>query len=939
VALIGRASELDLVDAFLTSAAASGGAFLLTGDPGVGKTAVLEEAVARATESGTRVARTMGVEFEAVASFSGLQRLLSTMRDELTRLDAAHRLALSVALDPGAGPAPERLVLSTAVVALVRGVATSTPLLLVVDDAQWLDPASVAVLGFVARRLTGCRTGLLAAIRSDAPSILDTLGLPGHELRPLREIDASGLLGTHFPMLPTRVQQRLLAEAEGNPLALLELPVSITARQRSGSALLPDILPLDQRLEQLFGGRIEALPPPSRHLLLLAALEGRGDLAVVQAAAPPHRGISGLDPAEVARLVSIDQDRLHLTFRHPLVRSTVVHLASDDDRRLAHRALGSALVDQPERHAWHLAAAAGRPDEVVAALLEEQARLSLTSGDAVGAVNALSRAADLSPDRADRARRQIEAAYIGADVTGDLRSASQLLETANDAEPALLGSLPAAVAASHLLLNAECELDTAHRLLVSAIEAHPGRHDPEDVILGEALHSLLMLCWFGGRPELWEPFEAATARLAPHVPVLVDVCRNTFGDPVRGAASVHDQLSREIARLHDEHNPIHITRVAIASVYTDRLGECRDALWRVIRDGRSGGAVALAINALVSSCVDDWLTGQWDQVQQLVAEGVALCDRYGYRRYSVILGGYIAELVSVARGDTDRSSASANEVAEWATARGVGMVTTFAHHLGALRAIGERDYEKAYEHASAISPAGVLAPYAPHALWVLFDLIESAVHTGRIEAAAAHVEAMRQADLPAISPRLALLTAGGEALIASDAHASDLFQKALSVPGAERWPFDLARVQLAYGEWLRRSRTPAVAPEPLRDALEILERLGARPWVARARNELRAAGQSILTPGGAGADALTPEERQIALLAASGLTNKQIGERLFLSHRTVGARLYQVFPKLGITSRAALRDALGDLHVREPERPGQHEQPGGSALAGPCGVE
>lgn len=924
MALIGRAAELDLVGAFLGSAAASGGAMLVSGEPGVGKTAVLDEAAVLAAASGTRVLRATGVEFEAVMSFSGLKQLLLPLRDEFTRLDAAHRAALLVALGVGEGAAPDRLVLSSAAVALVRDVATSTPLTMIVDDVQWLDPASVAVLGFVARRLAGSHAVLLAAVRTDSPSILGTLGLPEHELRPLDESDAAGLLGTHFPMLPARVQQRLLAEARGNPLALLELPASLTVGQRTGTVSLPDILPLDRRLERLFGARIEALPAPSRHLLLLAALEGRGDLAVVHAAAPPDHGISALGSAEVARLVSIDQDRLHLSFRHPLVRSTVVRLARTGDRRRAHRALGAVLVDQLERHVWHLAEAAEGPDETVARLLEQQARVVLTRGDAVGAVNALSRAADLSPHGLERARRQIAAAYIGADVTGDLRSATRLLDSAHDADPALVGSLPATLAASYLLLNAECEIDTAHRLLVSAIEAHPGRHDPGDAVLGEALHSLLMMCWFGGRPGLWEPFEAATARLGPDVPVLLDVCHKSFGDPVRGAATVAEQLSDELARLLEERDPIRITRVALAGVYTDRLGECRDALWRVIRDGRAGGAVALAINAIVSSCVDDWRTGQWDDAQQLVAEGVALCDRYGYRRYSVILGGYIEQLVAVARGDTGRGSAGAgaDDMVEWAAARGVGMATTFAHHLRALRAIGDGDYERAYQHANAISPAGVLAPYTPHALWVLFDLVESAVGTGRHTQAAAHVAAMRRADLPAISSRLALITAGCGALTASEEHTPGLFRDALAVPGAERWPFDLARVQLAYGEWLRRSRTPVQAREHLRDALEIFKGLGARPWAARAAGELRAAGDVSGIPDRHGADALTPQEREIAMLAASGLTNKQIGEQLFLSHRTVGARLYQVFPKLGITSRAALRDALGEGPVkpRGPER-------------------
>jgi DNA-binding CsgD family transcriptional regulator len=910
VTLIGRESELELVGAFLRSSADGGEALLLTGEPGVGKSAILQAAEELAVGAGTRSLRATGIEFEAAVSFSGLGQLLLPARGLFGRLNAAHRGALSVALDLGEGPPPELLMLASAALSLVGTLASSGPVVMIVDDAQWLDPGTAAVLGMMARRLTGSHIALLAAMRSDSGSVLATIGLPEYELRALGENEASGLIGTHFPMLPARVHQRLLAEAQGNPLALLELPAALSPSERSGLRALPDVLPLGQRLESLFSSRVAGLPQASRALLLLAALEGRGNLAVLEAAAPANAGLSGLGSAERARLVSVNQGRQQLDFRHPLIRSTVVKLAADHDRRRAHRALGDALADQPERRAWHLAQSTEETDEMVAGLLEQQARRLLNRGDAVGAANSLRRAADLSPHRDDTARRQIAAAYIGADVTGDLRNAAQLLETARSAEPALVGSLPAAVAASYLLLNAECELDTAHRLLVQAIEAHPGRSDPKDEVLVEALHSLLMLCWFGGRPELWAPFDRAVSRLGADLDTLVDVCHRSFGDPVRGAAAARGPLTVELHGIRDEHNPVRITRLGLACVYTDRMGECRDALWRVIRDGRAGGAVALAIHALVSSCVDDWLTGQWDEAQLLVAEGMRLSEEHGYRRYSVILGGYIQELISVARGDTEHGPAAADEMADWAAARGAGMAAIFAHHLRALRAIGEGDFETAYQQASAISPAGTLAPYAPHALWVLFDLVESAMRTGRKAEAAAHVAAMQEAKIDAISPRLALLTAGTAALAADDDRAPGLFETALAVPGAERWPFDLARVRLAYGERLRRTHSPTSARTVLQSALEIFERLGARPWAARARGELRAAGQLTRSPAGQGASSLTAQEREIAMLAASGLTNRQIGERLFMSHRTVGAKLYQVFPKLGITSRAALRDAL-----------------------------
>jgi DNA-binding CsgD family transcriptional regulator len=250
------------------------------------------------------------------------------------------------------------------------------------------------------------------------------------------------------------------------------------------------------------------------------------------------------------------------------------------------------------------------------------------------------------------------------------------------------------------------------------------------------------------------------------------------------------------------------------------------------------------------------------------------------------------------------------QITRWAVPRRAGIAVTFAHHLRALVALGREDYEEAYHQAYAISPAGVLAPYTPHALWVLLDLVEAAVRTGRQAEASAHVAAMRDADLAAISPRLALLSAGSAAIAASDVEAPGLFEQALAVPGAERWPFDLARLRLAYGGLLRRTGTTPLARTQLGLALDTFQQLGARPWAARAMNELRAMGRHSTRARAMTPESITPQELEIAMMAASGLTNKQIGERLYLSPRTIGAHLYQVFPKLGVTSRAALRDAL-----------------------------
>jgi DNA-binding CsgD family transcriptional regulator len=351
-------------------------------------------------------------------------------------------------------------------------------------------------------------------------------------------------------------------------------------------------------------------------------------------------------------------------------------------------------------------------------------------------------------------------------------------------------------------------------------------------------------------------------------------------------------------------------------VYTDRMGECRQALRRVIDSGHDGGAVALSINALVSSCVDDWLTGQWDEALFLVAEGVRLCEEHGYRRYSVILGGYIDQLVRVARGDEEGGLRAAEEMAQWAADRGAGLTRSFAEHLFTLRAISLRDYEAAYGHVTRISPAGELAAYNPHALWVLFDLVESAMATGRTDAAERHVAAMRKHHIDGLSPRVRMVVDGCAALVSTGEEANALFERALATPDGERWPFDRARILLAYGEHLHRVNDLA-ARVWLSEATATFGRLGAQPWEARSAGLLRASGTSISPRPGAGVEGgetvLSAREREIADLAAQGLSNREIGERLYLSHRSVGAALYRIFPKLGITSRAALAAALERL--------------------------
>ncbi len=906
--LVGRAAELALLDTFLGRAADRGAALLLVGAPGVGKSVLLDTACRRAASAGTRVVRMTGVEFEAEVGFSGLNQLLLALHDHHDALPEPERAALSVALGRATAPAAGRLVVSAATLALLRHVAGRQPVLVVVDDAQWLDRTSARVLGFVARRLEGGAVGVLGAVRDDADCVLRHVGLPEHEVPALDEGASAELLTSRFPGLATPTRRRVLEAAQGIPLALLELPASMTAAQRSGQAPLPPALPLTGQLQRLFADRVRTLPATTRRLLLLMALDGTGDLATLEAGSPGDGWLDALAPAERNRLVRVDTAANRVTLRHPLIGAAAVELATSGERRRAHALLAELHADDPERRAWNLAETVVGADEPTAALLEVAAHRSLRKGEAVRAVHALLRAADLSHHGPSRARRLAAAAYVGADAGGQLRSVPDLVGEARRADPATAEPLEVTVAAAYHLLKGEGDVDTAHLMLVRAIEqALEGAHDARAV--EEAFHSLLQVCHFSGRAAPWRAYEQASSCLADP-PALLTVAALTCGDPARVGAAVLDRLSVSIAGLVSETDPTAIVRTGMAAHYVDLLAECRPALRRVVGVGREGGAAASAVHALMILSFDAFLDGRWDEATRAAEEGVAWSERLGYELITMP-GVYCLALLAAVRGDEPTVRSLTGQMVRWAAPRGVRMLEHLAAHARGLAALGRGDYEHAFRHEATITVPGRLAPYVSVAVYTAMDLVEAAVRSGRPAEAEAHVAAMEDAELYRLRPRLALMAAGSAALVASGDEADRRYRAALALPGAENHPFEHARVRLAYGEHLRRSRVPSAARHQLAAARAAFHRLGARPWAARAEHELRI----VATRGGSAAPdrgpaPLTPQEHRIADLAASGLTNKQIASRLHLSPRTVSGHLYRIFPKLGVTTRAALRDAL-----------------------------
>jgi DNA-binding CsgD family transcriptional regulator len=903
--LIGRDRELTALESFLV-AAGGGATLLLAGEPGVGKTALLHAAAEMAAHDGVRVIHGGGVEYESDISFAGLHQLVDPLSDDLRRIPRTSRVALEVALGIGSGPAPDRLAVLNASLALFRQAASSSPLLVVVDDLHWLDRASGAVVGFVGRRLRGSPIGLLGAIRPGVGGFFERAGLPGFAIAPLAEAEAMELLTRRFVHLPTRLLRRVVEEAQGNPLALLEFAASAGGRNDSEHTTATS--GSSRQLRTLYQARIERLPEPTRRLLLLAALNGNGDLGVLVSASGSGR-LEDLGPAERDHLIVIDDRIGELRFRHPILKSVVVERSTHDERRATHLRLAEFFADQPERRGHHLAEAADAPDEEIAAAIEEAAHRTLERGDVVGAIWRLLRAAELSPNRADRSRRLADTAFAGARVAGDLDRASELLRDAHRRDPTLGETLHAAVATAYLLLNGDGNTDTAAHLLIAAIDAALGEADQDLDGLSDGLYMLVLVCHYAGRPEYWVAFHDAMSRLTPGAAPEVRLLADTFADPLMAPARALSDLDREIRRLRDLDDAVVIMRCSIAGFYIDRLTACREALWRVVRDGREGGAVRPAMTALAMLAFGELSAGRWDEAQQLATESTDLCEERGYRLMAWT-GRYATALIAGNRGDHRACQEICQAMVEWAAPRQLGHLHEFAHHALAQSALAAGDSEECYANATAISPPGVLGSHTTQALWVALDLIDAAVHTGRNGEACAHADAMRRTDFGRLSPRYALVTAAAAAIVAPDDEAPDLFVQALTLPAIEEWPFELARVRLAYGERLRRLRRIRDARSQLEAARDGFELLGAHPWSRRATTELRATGATRQRVTGGGEESLTLQEREIALLAATGRTNREIATQLYVSPRTVSAHLYRIFPKLGITSRAALRDAL-----------------------------
>ncbi|MFI9387943.1 AAA family ATPase [Kutzneria sp. NPDC052558] len=873
--VLGREPDLAVLAGFLGVCAVDTAALVLSGDAGVGKSALLDLTAADARTRGFRVLRASGAEFEQDIAFAGLHQLLSPLLTERTG-------PLAVTLGMAKGTPPSRAEVVDAVIEVLDPLR---PVLVVVDDLHWIDRPSAMVLEDVVRRRPLRQAGFLFAVRGSQ----HVDGAGSFRVRPLAEEAATAVLRERFPAMAEQVRRRLVAEAQGNPLALLELPVQLSPEQWRGSRSLPETLPLGERLREVFATRVSALPERARQALLLAALEKPAPLDPAET--------EDLAPAVRAGLVGVTDGEV--VFRHPLTRSAVVALSTSAERRQAHATLAERLRDRPDRHIWHLARTAVAPDAHIAALLDQAAERTRRRGDTAGAVTALLRAAELSPTGAARGRRLVEAAYIGAVAGGDLRRVPRLLDDArrclDNPEPPLVSAV---TAAHYLLLSGEGDIDTAHRLLVAALDMRPDAADDTAV---EAVTTLGWVCYFGGRAELWAAFHRIVGRWA-EVPHLVTLLGAFLGDPARAALPRLAELDDAIAALDEHVPPIALIRTSLAAIFVDRLPACRERLFRLRAQADQAATIRLHTLSLLS--LERLTAGAWDEALELADEQVRLAEEHGYALLRSF-GLYTQAMVAAGRGDDRTVVDVTNRMLGWAAPRGVLLVGRIARQALTLAALGRGDFDAAYRHASSVSPPGTLPSHVPHALWFVLDLTEAALGTGRPEEARTHVAAARAVRLEAISPRYGLLVDGADAMSDPDNDtALARFDEVLARPEVRDHPFEHARILLRHGERLRRARMNRQARDQLERAGEIFAELGAKDWLDRAGRELQPAGQNRR------AAALTAQQRTIVELAAEGLTNKQIAQRLFLSSRTVGNQLYQAFPKLGVTSRAGLRDAM-----------------------------
>ena len=936
--LLGRDGETAALDQVLaTVRGGASGVLVLRGPAGIGKTALIDWVAGQAGD--LQVARVTGVESEMDLGYAGLHQVVVPFLGDLERLPAPQQSALSAAFGMVAGSAPDRFLVGLAALTLITEAAAKQPVLCVVDDAQWLDRVSLEVLGFVARRLQADPVGMIFAVRDGDRRAGPLDGLADLTLGPLTEDAAMELLSTaaRCPVVQ-RVGSRIVAQAAGNPLALVEFGRELTAAEASGAAPLAQPLHFGGRLDVLYRSRVRALPPAAQQLLLVVAADQTGQPDRVWGAA----GTLGIDP-ETAWLPAMDQlvswEQV-VRFRHPLMRSAVYYAAPAVARRRVHEALAAACdpVRDPDRRAWHLAEATVRPDEQVAAELERSAERARGRGGWASGAVFLERSADLTPDESRRARRLLEAAEARF-VAGETPAVLDLVERAavRFADPVVVAQ---ARRLEGLSLYASGDVARATVVLLDAA-ATTGLDDwrlARDILL-----DALVTAHFSGPADTARALGMVSGLPLLHGadPTLTDLLLDGFaavgeGRHADGAALLRQAVGPLSASrpLPDDVLRYFLPVSMAASVIFD------DSAWhelehRWVAELRGRGALAIMLVALVSLAFNQVEEGRFDDAEITIAEGRALSEATGFRAH---LGLFTCAELSVLarRGREDAARELAEQIMPQFAARGYGLGTYWARSALCRLEIGLGNYDAALRIALE---SGLRAGSA-------VDLIEAGTRSGDTATATAALGSLAPMAVAAATPAAlgwlalgrAMIAAGGAAGQtgtsddASESTAEAQYQLAIGHLERSRHIPVLARARLLYGEWLRRQRRRRDARDQLSAACEMFTRLGMDAFAERARIELRAVGELATSGATHSADDLTPQELQIARLASEGASNAEIAARLFISASTVEYHLHKVFRKLSITTRVRIGHALGGRYgipATEQEQPGPGLDPGG----------
>jgi DNA-binding CsgD family transcriptional regulator/tetratricopeptide (TPR) repeat protein len=910
--LRGRDAETAALDRLLDDVRAGDSrALVLRGEPGVGKTALLDYVQDRAPEC--RVLRAAGVESEMELAFAGLHQLCGPVLGSLARLPDPQRDALSTAFGLGAGEAPDRFMVSLAALGLLSEVSEERPLVCLVDDAQWLDRASAQAVAFVARRLLAEPVAMVFAVREPLDEPVLT-GVPELEVAGLSDADSRALLASVVPgRLDQRVRDRIVAETRGNPLALLELPRGLTAAELAGGFGRPDARPLASRIEQSFRRQLDALPPETQQLLLTAAAEPVGDAALLWRTAEAL-GIpaDAAAPAEAAGLIELGA---RTRFRHPLVRAAAYRAAPLSDRRQVHRALADATDPEtdPDRRAWHLAHAAVGPDEAVAEELERSAGRAQARGGIAAAAAFLERATELTPDPAQRSARALAAAHATF-AAGAPDAADELLAMAE------LGPLDELHRGQLARLRAQLDFtrtrdSNAPRLLLDAA----GTLEALDVELArETYLEALGAAIFAGRLGGIDEREAAEAtRAAPAAPlpprpmdVLLDAMATRFTD---GYVASAPSLKRALGALRqdpgrDEEHTMG-WRWLVCPVAPDLWD---DETWnqltaREVTFAREAGALTALPVALTHRAGVHVLTGEFTVADGLIAEAEAITTATGNAAFQ-----YSALVLAAWRGEEAPARALIEGMVDDGNSRGEGRALGLAWHATAVLYNGLGRYDDALAAAQRACEHEDLSFYG----WSLVELVEAAARSGADAEAATALRQLDRRTQAAGSDWALGLRARSQALLSDGDAAEACYQEAIERLGRSRIAVHLARAHLVYGEWLRREQRRVDAREQLRAAHAMFTRFGAEAFAERSRRELQATGETVRTRTVEARDVLTAQEAQVARLAAAGHTNSEIGAQLFISPRTAEYHLHKVFTKLDVTSRRQLPGRLAQLEQR-----------------------